>query len=78
MEFTVAQCRAGRALLGWSMGELASAAGLGVMTVNRFEGGQTVAAASIAKIAKTLNDAGVILIGDGETSASGRAGVRLA
>lgn len=78
MEFTVAQCRAGRALLGWSMGELASAAGLGVMTVNRFEGGQTVAAASISKIAKTLNDAGIILIGEGEASASGRAGVRLA
>jgi len=65
-------------LLGWTMGELASAAGIGVMTVNRFEGGQTVAAASITKIAKTLSDAGVILIGDGEASASGRAGVRLA
>jgi len=78
MDLTVEQCRAGRALLGWSMGELASAAGLGVMTVNRFEGGQTVAAGSVAKIAKTLNDAGVILIGDGEASASGRAGVRLA
>lgn len=77
MELTVAQCRAGRALLGWSMGELATASGLGVMTVNRFEGGQTVAAASIAKMAKTLNDAGVVLIGDGEASASGRAGVRL-
>lgn len=78
MGITVEQCRAGRALLGWSISDLASAAGLGVMTVNRFEGGKTVATASVIKIAETLNSAGVILIKDGAASPGGRAGVRLA
>lgn len=78
MGITVEQCRAGRALIGWSIGDLAAAAGLGVMTINRFEGGKAVAPASISKIAETLIAAGVVLIEDGAASLSGRAGVRLA
>jgi hypothetical protein len=78
VKLTVEQCRAGRALLNWSAADLASIADLSVITVKRFEGGQAVAASSLAKIADTLTSAGVLLIGDGETSVSGRAGVRLA
>jgi ribosome-binding protein aMBF1 (putative translation factor) len=78
VKLTVEQCRAGRALLDWSAADLASTAGLSVITVKRFEGGQNIASSSSAKIADTLIAAGVILIEDGEASPSGRAGVRLA
>ncbi len=76
MEFTVEQCRAGRALLGWSMGELANAAGLGVMTVNRFEGGQKMNDASVAKLKAALEEAGVRFMAAGEASDNGGQGVR--
>ena len=35
---TPAQCRAGRAWLSWSQGDLAKAAGVGLSTVKDFEG----------------------------------------
>lgn len=72
------QCRAARVLLGWSAVETAAAATVGIATLKRFESGQAVAADTVVKIAQALIDAGVILISDGETSALGRAGVRLA
>lgn len=78
MKLTVAQCRAGRALLNWTMADLAKAAAVGVMTVNRFEGGKTVSAASIATLATTLADAGVVFMAPGEPSPDGGEGVRLA
>ena len=77
MTLTVAQCRAARALLGWSIGDLAEAAQVGVMTVNRFEAGQAVRGASAARLTAALDAAGVDLIVAGEASAGGGEGVRL-
>ena len=77
MGLTVAQCRAARALLNWTMADLAKAAGVGVMTVNRFEGGKPVSTASLETLALTLSAAGVTLIGPEEHSLSGGEGARL-
>ncbi len=77
MDLTVAQCRAARALLGWTTAEVATAAGIGIMTVKRFEGGQTMNAVSITKIKTALEDVGVVFIDAGETSRDGGEGVRL-
>lgn len=77
MPITVAQCRAARALLDWSIGDLAAAASVGVMTVNRFEGGQPVRSASIDKLEATLATAGITFVANGETSPAGGEGVRL-
>lgn len=38
---TAAQCRAGRALVGWSVAELAERARVGARTVTRLERGET-------------------------------------
>lgn len=75
---TVEQCRAGRALLGWSAAELAAAAVVGVATVRRFESGQPVQPASVNLMQVALERARVIFITDGGRSARGGAGVRLA
>lgn len=77
MPITVEQCRAARALLGWSIGKLASDAAVGIMTVNRFEGGDPVRPASIEKIQATLEAAGITFVADGEVSHAGGEGVRL-
>jgi transcriptional regulator with XRE-family HTH domain len=77
MDLTVAQCRAARALLGWTAAEVATAAGIGIMTVKRFEGGQTVNAVSIGKIRTALVDAGITFIAAGEPSQDGGDGLRL-
>ncbi len=77
MGLSVAQCRAARALLAWSAEDLAKAGGLGIMTIKRFEGGQTVSAASIDKITTTLTAAGITFVADGEMSAPAGEGVRL-
>ncbi len=77
MSFTVSQCRAGRALLGWTIAELAKAAGVGVMTVNRFESGKTVNPASAEALRQALLAAGVALIATGDKSIDGGEGVRL-
>jgi transcriptional regulator with XRE-family HTH domain len=77
MGLNVGQCRAARALLNWTMGDLADAAAVGVMTVNRFEGGKVVSAASVDAIAAALHAAGITFIAAGEVSPSGGDGVRL-
>lgn len=77
MDLTVAQCRAARALLGWTAAEVATAAGIGIMTVKRFEGGQTINAVSIGKIRTALVDAGITFIAAGERSQDGGDGLRL-
>jgi transcriptional regulator with XRE-family HTH domain len=74
----VEQCRAARALLGWSAQELADEAKVGVATVRRYEGGIGIAAASIAAMVRTFEDAGIVFVADGEASAGGGPGVRLA
>ncbi|MGJ3629834.1 XRE family transcriptional regulator [Sphingomonas sp. MMS24-JH45] len=76
MHFTVAQCRAARALLDWSVAELAAAASVGVMTVKRLEGGQVVRAEWIERIVAALTDAGVAIIAAGESSRTAEEGVR--
>jgi transcriptional regulator with XRE-family HTH domain len=76
MELTVAQCRAARALLGWTAAEVATAAGIGIMTVKRFEGGQAMNPVSVAKIKTALTDVGISFIARGEMSSGGGEGVR--
>lgn len=74
----VEQCQAARALLGWSAQELADAARIGVATVRRYEGGSSVADGSIAAMVTALTASGIIFVADGEASAGGGPGVRLA
>jgi transcriptional regulator with XRE-family HTH domain len=59
-----AQVRAARALIGWSQAELAAAAALPVLTVDRFETGGTksVPAEAIEKMRVALESAGVTFI----------------
>lgn len=59
------------------MTELATAAGVGVMTVNRFEGGNPVKAASLDRLATTLTDAGITFLSPGDKSHDGGEGVRI-
>ncbi|QIB35798.1 helix-turn-helix domain-containing protein [Ancylobacter pratisalsi] len=56
------QCRMARAALNWSTQELATRAGVGVNTVNRFETGQDARMSSVEKMRATLESAGVIFI----------------
>ncbi|WP_294328313.1 helix-turn-helix transcriptional regulator [uncultured Sphingomonas sp.] len=77
MPLSVGQCRAARALLGWTIADLAEAAGVGVMTVNRFENGKPVNATSAEALERTLLAGGVSLIAAGDTSPFGGEGVRL-
>ncbi len=71
------QCRAARALLGWSAVDLAASASVGLMTVKRFEGGQSVNSESLEKLEKAMSAAGVAFIAAGSASATGGEGVRL-
>lgn len=75
---TVEQCRAARALLGWSAQDLADEAGVGVATIRRFEGGNPVNDGSVAAMTKALTAAGIIVISENEASTAGGVGVRLA
>lgn len=77
MQLTVAQCRAARALLDWSVADLATTAGVGTMTVKRFEGAQVVRAESIDKLVTAFKTAGITFIAAGESSPDGGEGVRL-
>ncbi len=49
-ELTAQACRAGRALLGWGVRELAAEAGVGVATVARLEAGDRMTEATKEKI----------------------------
>ena len=63
MNLTPESCRAGRALLSWSMRDLAQQAGLALGTVNRLEGGDTEARpATLTRITATFAAHGVTLI----------------
>ncbi|WP_432807271.1 GAF domain-containing protein [Microvirga terrae] len=61
MPLTGAQVRAGRALLNWSVRELAEASGVSPMTVKRIEaqGGDTVRRESLKAVEQALNQAGI-------------------
>lgn len=64
-------------MLSWSMGDLAAAAGVGIMTLNRFESGQTIRPGSIDKIIAAFTAAGITFIAAGELSPVGGEGARL-
>lgn len=64
-EFTPQACRAARALLQWSVRELAEKAGVGFVAVSAFENGRAMRESNKAKLAAVLAAAGVeILNGD--------------
>jgi transcriptional regulator with XRE-family HTH domain len=69
------QVRAARGLIGWSQTELATAAGLSLPTVKRFETGTgaKVSADAVEKMQRALEAAGVEFIPEN----GGGAGVRL-
>jgi len=59
------QCRAARAWLSWSQGELAERASVGLSTVKSFEGGSRIPIANnLSSIQRVLSDAGVELLFD--------------
>ncbi len=75
MTFSPVQCRAARALLGWSQWDLADLAGVGRSTVADFErAARTPAAENRAALRATLEAAGVIFI---ERDGGAGPGVRL-
>ena len=62
--FNPAQCRAARALLGWTQTELAREANVGVITVTRLESGSEVRPAQAAAIRQSLLHQGVMFLDD--------------
>lgn len=68
-----AQCRAARGLLGWSQQELATRAGVGVVTIRQMEGTHQPRRATLAVVRAAFESAGVEFIDEN----GGGAGVRL-
>lgn len=56
------QCRMARTALGWSAADLAKAAGVGYATVARFETGERVKDAYVAKLRQAIEREGVVFI----------------
>lgn len=73
---SVEQCRAARALLGWTAQTLAERAHVGVATIRRYESGMAIADASSLAIEAAFIAAGIRLIAAGESSVAGGEGVR--
>ena len=74
---TAAQCRAARALLGWSQDQLAVASNVAKATIATFETGKrTPYERTLIDMRKALEEAGVMLMADGEALDGGE-GVRL-
>ncbi|WP_348629911.1 helix-turn-helix domain-containing protein [Mesorhizobium sp. M7D.F.Ca.US.004.03.1.1] len=74
---TPEQCRAARAMLGWSQQALANASRVGVVTIRQFEiGASTPRNATVQVLRLALEAAGVVFVADGE-QVDGGAGVRL-
>jgi predicted transcriptional regulator len=74
-----AQVRAARALLQMKQVDLAAASGVSLQAIKNFERGTTDArGTTFQRIERALREAGVIFVDDGEVSASGGPGVRLA
>jgi transcriptional regulator with XRE-family HTH domain len=77
---TAAQMRAARALLGMDQRDLAERTGLSLPTIQRMEASEDVIRGnvdSLMKLIAGLEEAGIEVIGEGATSASGGRGVRL-
>jgi len=69
-----AQIRAARALIGWSQGDLARHADIGIATVKRMEASEDIVrgyAANIWRIQETLESAGVTFIAATDTAGPG-------
>lgn len=77
MPMTPLQSRMARAALGWSIPDLAEHADVRPNTISHFERGGDSYASTIAKLQGALEAGGVVLVGDGEASLVGGAGVRL-
>ena len=73
---TPEMCRAARALLRWEAHRLAATAGLGVATVERFEAGDMVEAASVEAMLEALQSGGLEFIPAGGSSLDGGPGLR--
>jgi transcriptional regulator with XRE-family HTH domain len=74
------QLKAARALLGIDQRKLAELAGLSVPTIQRMEASDGVIRGnvdSLTKLVAALDAAGIELIGEGATSATGGRGLRL-
>ena len=70
------QCRAARALIGWSRGELSERCGVAASTLADFEAGKREPyARTLADVRRTLEIAGVLFIPAGNEAGPG---VRLA
>ena len=76
MLLTPEMSRAARALLNWEPHQLASAAGLGLVTVRRFEAGGTVRLRSVEAMLEALQGAGLEFIPAGGKSLDGGPGLR--
>lgn len=76
MLLTPEMCRAARALLNWKALQLASASGLSVATVRRFEAGGMVRPPSVGAMLDALQDAGLEFIPAGAKSLAGGPGIR--
>lgn len=77
---TSSQMRAARALLGIDQRTLAELASVSLPTIQRMEKSDGVVRGvidSLTKVVEALDRAGIELIGDNATSASGGRGVRL-
>lgn len=72
------QCRAARALVDLPVAALAATAGLDPATIEDFESRRPVPRQAIAALRRALEGAGVLFVADGETSATGGIGLRLA
>lgn len=71
---TPAQCRAARALIDWSQGELAQQAGVGIVTIRQLEAAShEPRRATLAVVRRALEEAGVEFIDEN----GGGPGVRL-
>jgi transcriptional regulator with XRE-family HTH domain len=68
--------RAARALLRWGADELATAAGLSLSTVKRFERGGMVRGPSVEAMLQALQSAGLEFIAAGGRSLDGGPGLR--
>lgn len=78
MSITPLQSRMARAALGWSMRKTATAAGIGINTLSRFEGGNGVFLSTADSLRTAYQAAGVGFVDQGAASIGGGAGVRLA
>ena len=66
MDVTPEGCRAGRAILKWSMRELAERSGLAWTTINRLEAGASARDGTASKILAAFEAEGVQLTADAD------------